>query len=415
MYRHLYRNPTILSKILIKEYTNLKSEELAFRYAALAKLRTQELEFEALHQLDPIEHWDISKISLLPQIFTLLANLHRATRSDSLIQYPQIEAVNRITALLDPNMFPVQDLSLKLHTSDTMTIWEKSKTQRVTKNLGFKLNLRESTIDHSDAGEGVFLETLPANKRLVPAGTLLGFVPGLIYDNYKSYGEKTPPDMHFFRFDGPIFDFTSKIFYPYVPGFGYDEYEQKIQEIDDLAARSNRPYRNKSKGGYELVKGEDINPYALGHKINHTPRNKSTNVCLIDIFVPKNFFPEELMKFWPTQYFSTTQDFLQSKSILDNHYKNHIRGLGFISVTDIKDGEELYLDYLESCLFNMEIESPDWLIKPPPLHPQICKCNLRQESLLMMLLEDYAFQQTKDGKNFDKFYKSVLRENHQYL
>jgi len=48
-----------------------------------------------------------------------------------------------------------------------MTIWEKSKTQRVTKNLGFKLNLRESTIDHSDAGEGVFLETLPANKRLL--------------------------------------------------------------------------------------------------------------------------------------------------------------------------------------------------------------------------------------------------------
>lgn len=40
MYRHLYRNPTLLSKLLIKQYTNLKSEELAFRYAALAKLRT---------------------------------------------------------------------------------------------------------------------------------------------------------------------------------------------------------------------------------------------------------------------------------------------------------------------------------------------------------------------------------------
>ena len=49
MYRHLYRNPTVLSKVLIKEYTNIKSEELAFRYAALAKLRTQELDFEALH------------------------------------------------------------------------------------------------------------------------------------------------------------------------------------------------------------------------------------------------------------------------------------------------------------------------------------------------------------------------------
>lgn len=39
MYRHLYRNPTILSRLLIKEYGNLKLEEFGYRYAALAKLR----------------------------------------------------------------------------------------------------------------------------------------------------------------------------------------------------------------------------------------------------------------------------------------------------------------------------------------------------------------------------------------
>lgn len=36
MYRHLYRNPTILSRILIKEFANYKSEEYGYRYAALS-------------------------------------------------------------------------------------------------------------------------------------------------------------------------------------------------------------------------------------------------------------------------------------------------------------------------------------------------------------------------------------------
>jgi hypothetical protein len=45
----------------------------------------------------------------------------------------------------------------------------------------------------------------------------------------------------------------------------------------------------------------------------------------------------------------------------------------------------------------MEVDPPDWLIKPPPMHPQITKCNLRKESLFMMFLEDYAFRKTKDG------------------
>lgn len=46
-------------------------------------------------------------MSLLPQLFTLLTNMHRATRQDALLQLPQVEAINRITALMDPNMFPI--------------------------------------------------------------------------------------------------------------------------------------------------------------------------------------------------------------------------------------------------------------------------------------------------------------------
>lgn len=51
--------------------------------------------------------------------------------------------------------------------------------------------------------------------------------------------------MHFFRFDGPILDFNAKLYYPYIPGYGVDNYIEKIEEIRDLAARSNIPYRNQ--------------------------------------------------------------------------------------------------------------------------------------------------------------------------
>lgn len=84
------------------------------------------------------------------------------------------------------------------------------------------------------------------NISSVPPGTFLGFVPGLFYDDYSEFNDNTPPDMHFFRFDGPILDFTSKIYHPYEPGFVYDDYSIRIQDITELAARCSIPFRNKN-------------------------------------------------------------------------------------------------------------------------------------------------------------------------
>lgn len=49
--------------------------------------------------------------------------------------------------------------------------------------------------------------------------------------------------------------------------------------------RSN--FRDSEKGGFERVFGFEVNPFAVGHLINHTPVDKSTNVVLVDIFIPK--------------------------------------------------------------------------------------------------------------------------------
>ena len=56
-----------------------------------------------------------------------------------------------------------------------------------------------------------------------------------------------------------------------------------------MAASQRFSYINPEKAGFEQVFGEEINPYAVGHKINHPPPNTGSNVALVDIFIPKRF------------------------------------------------------------------------------------------------------------------------------
>jgi hypothetical protein len=116
---------------------------------------------------------------------------------------------------------------------------------------------------------------------------LLGFVPGVIYNNYKDFDEpKATADTHFFRFDGTIFNFEEKLYNPILPGFSKSDYLLKIEKLKEKADSQLLHYRNIEKGGFEQVFGNEINPYAVGHLINHTPHQSETNVCLIDIFIP---------------------------------------------------------------------------------------------------------------------------------
>ena len=49
---------------------------------------------------------------------------------------------------------------------------------------------------------------------------------------------------------------------------------------------------------------EYINPYALGHYINHPPANTPANVCLIDFEIPEPFFPSFLLNHFPYMRYS---------------------------------------------------------------------------------------------------------------
>ncbi len=53
------------------------------------------------------------------------------------------------------------------------------------------------------------------------------------------------------------------------------------------------------------VPGEYINPYALGHFINHPPKGIGPNVFMIDLLIPNHFFTVDYLRFLPNIRFST--------------------------------------------------------------------------------------------------------------
>lgn len=51
-----------------------------------------------------------------------------------------------------------------------------------------------------------------------------------------------------------------------------------------------------------MIEGRDINPYALGHMINHPPPGVPANCILIDLDVPFTFFTAEYSRYLPYMY-----------------------------------------------------------------------------------------------------------------
>lgn len=237
-----------------------------------------------------------------------------------------------MTALLDPNMFPILDLSEKINSDKFVSIWQQSPLQvKLQEKIGFLLEVKKSKIDHIEAGNGVFLRT----KEPLPPGTLLGFVPGMIFDSYYCFNNQRPPDMHFARLDGSIVDYEERLFYPRLNGFDFSDYMDRINQRKDLTWSGKYSYKNKELAGFMEIDFSEVNPYAVGHKINHTPRNKSTNVCLVDLFIPHNFFNYEYMKFWPNIEFSKTYDKMDFQVCIIYDKRQYTRGLGIMSLTEV--------------------------------------------------------------------------------
>lgn len=97
---------------------------------------------------------------------------------------------------MDPNMFPIVHLTGQLY-KEYDSFWNNKKLLKlIEKHLGFCLRVRESTIDHHEAGEGVFLSC--KEQQVVLPGTFLGFFPGVINNPENSGPEEKKNSIHEF-------------------------------------------------------------------------------------------------------------------------------------------------------------------------------------------------------------------------
>ena len=115
-----------------------------------------------------------------------------------------------------------------------------------------------------------------------------------------------------------------------------------------------------------------INPYALGHMINHPPPDTPANCLLIDFDLPYVFFPSLFTRYIPYINYREEQ---KTKKTSETRGGDVFRAVAVVSATTLAHGEELYVDYLKDERLapeNLEFV-PDWLLEPPTPSPYLLK------------------------------------------
>ncbi|EGR29187.1 hypothetical protein IMG5_161370 [Ichthyophthirius multifiliis] len=142
---------------------------------------------EEIELLEINEQMQYANIDHLEQIFNILNALNKATIEESdIILNRRYEELSKIQEIVDPDMFPMFSLIETLDIEDLVSIWDY-KYEKIMPNVklrtGFLLKVQESTIEHHQAGKGVFLEC----EKEVTIGTLLGFMGGIIFNDIKDF------------------------------------------------------------------------------------------------------------------------------------------------------------------------------------------------------------------------------------
>lgn len=161
------------------------------------------------------------------------------------------------------------------------------------------------------------------------------------------------------RYDGYKIDSEELIPFPVKNNKSISEMLEDIQitgsETEDL------------EDEMEYIDPEFLNPYAVGHKINHPPPEVSQNVSLIDFDIPYTWFPSEYMLHLP--YADYSEGIIGGQSRIR---KDVLRGVAIVASRFIEDGEELYWNYFEDERVPHKVTA-DWLVIPPPISPYLEK------------------------------------------
>jgi hypothetical protein len=145
-------------------------------------------------------------------------------------------------------------------------------------------------------------------------------------------------------FNGEVICFKDKLMYPpYRFGYSYSEYQRELE------------IRNSKREILEVFP-YFLNPYAVGHMINHPEAGYQPNVCFLDIPVPFDFFPELLLRYFPYQLFAKQEGTTAA-------YKNCYHTVAIIALDTITDGTELLVNYGNDRF--PPSYRPTWLVEPP--------------------------------------------------
>ena len=111
------------------------------------------------------------------------------------------------------------------------------------------------------------------------------------------------------RYDGWWLDYEKELPYPMPePGISFEDHYQEFKFHAEM--------RGKPDAELVEVPASDLNPYAVGHFVNHPPPDYSANVKLIDFDLPYTFFPSTYARYIPyIKYRNNLQGSHQHKSV----------------------------------------------------------------------------------------------------
>lgn len=87
-----------------------------------------------------------------------------------------------------------------------------------------------------------------------------------------------------------------------------------------------------------------INPFAVGHVINHPPPDVAANVKFVDFDLPFTFFPSYISRYFPFIESADKPTMFRNQS--ETRTKHVIRAVAIVAQETIAHGEELFSDYI---------------------------------------------------------------------
>eukprot|EP01132_Coremiostelium_polycephalum_P010116 gene10116-12408_t len=201
-----------------------------------------------------------------------------------------------------------------------------NKGEPIEHPRGFKLHVRPSSVDHEEAGYGVFVEGV------IHPGTVIGFYPGESYFFRKMPNQIAMANEYMVsRYDGTVIDgraWTKKA----------DEMFTKFQLFEQTGSTTVDRDLDKFR-----------NQFAIGNFINHPPLGERPNIIAVSYNFNKDF-PERWRRYIPNDIVS------ESEVFKDGAINRSIVMVAFERITN----SELFFNYR----FNPYNSYPDWYHQP---------------------------------------------------